>query len=453
MKTGNLLIADDNPNVRDALVLFLKFEFAYIEAVSNPNLLIHKLESGSWDLILLDMNFSPGQSNGNEGIFWLRELRKRFPKVEVVVMTAYAEVELAVRALKEGAADFVVKPWENNKLLATLKNILKVSRIRHELDTTGQGAGNRKEKISAFPELITTGKGLMRDILNLIGKIAPTDANVLITGENGTGKEVVARTIHLQSGRVAEPFVHLDVASLPESLVEGELFGYRKGAFTGATEDYSGKFMMARGGTLFLDEVGNIPLNIQAKLLSVLQTRQVFPLGGNRPYDVNIRLISATNSNPEEMTAQGLMRQDLMYRINTMHLHLPPLRERKEDIPLLADHFLKHYSRHYQKETPDLTREALQQLMVCQWPGNIRELQHVMERAVILSEAKEIPPSVLLSSSRTPSLPDTDDTLEGMEKKMIEAALRKSEGNLSLTAQRLGITRQTLYNKLRKYGL
>ena len=275
----------------------------------------------------------------------------------------------------------------------------------------------------------------------------------MITGENGTGKEVVAREIHLRSGRAAQPFVHLDVAALPESLVEGELFGYRKGAFTGAAEDYAGKFLNAAGGTLFLDEVGNIPLNIQAKLLSVLQTRKVYPLGGNHAHEVNIRLISATNSNPEEMTAKGLMRQDLMYRINTMHIHLPPLRDRKEDIPLLANHFLSHYSRHYHKEMPVLTPEALQQLMGSQWPGNIRELQHVIERAVILSESNEIPASLLLSTSHTPALPDTEDTLEGMEKKMIEAALRKTDGNLSLTAQRLGITRQTLYNKLRKYGL
>lgn len=452
-KQGRLLIADDNRNILQALILFLQFEFEFIQTVSNTNNLIQELEKGNFDIVLLDMNFKAGQNNGNEGLFWLREIKKKFPEIEVVMITAYGDVNLAVTALKEGAADFVLKPWDNEKLVATLKATLRLRKSGQEILELRRNEKSIKAELKQGSSFITGKSDSMQSIYGLISKVAPTDANILITGENGTGKEMIAREIHRLSNRRDELFVLVDLSSISESLFESELFGHKKGAFTDAHEDRAGKFAVAAKGTLFLDEIGNIPLHLQSKLLTVLQTRVVRPVGSNKEIPVDIRLICATNKPLVQMVQSGEFRQDLLYRVNTIQIHIPPLRQRPEDIEELSNYFLKIYGRKYNKPHLLIATKALDKLKTCSWMGNIRELQHTIEKAVILSDGSELSADDFqfgYEASITNIMPET---LDEMEEKMIREAMEKFKGNYTAVAGKLGITRPTLYNKIKKYGI
>jgi DNA-binding NtrC family response regulator len=453
MKTNRLLIVDDNAAILRALRLLLAPDFEAIKTISNPNQLYSELERGNIDVVLLDMNFKAGVNTGNEGLFWLKEIKKRAPQVEVVMITAYGDIELAIKSLKEGAVDFVLKPWDNDKLKATLEAACRLRNSNLEISDLKSRQKILKQDSNRSYPLIKGRSNSMKEIMNLVDKIAKTDASVLITGENGTGKELIAREIHNRSGRCNELFVLVDLSSLTESLFESELFGHKKGSFTNAYEDKAGRFTMADMGTLFLDEIGNIPVNLQAKILTVLQTRIVTPVGSNKEIPVDFRLISATNKNLSEMVSQNHFRQDLLYRMNTIQIHLPPLRERTEDIEDLANHFLKIYGKKYDKQNLELNKDAIEKLKRNPWYGNIRELQHTIEKAVILSEGDRL-------RSTDFSLMDIDitqvnetETLEELERKTIISTLKKNNFNQVISAEQLGITRQTLYNKIKKYGI
>jgi DNA-binding NtrC family response regulator len=452
-KQGRLLIADDNRNILQALTLFLQFEFEFIQTVSNTNILLQELEKGNFDIVLLDMNFKAGQNTGNEGLFWLREIKKKFPEIEVVMITAYGDVNLAVTALKDGAADFVLKPWENEKLNATLKAALRLRKSGQQISDLQSKEKSIKTELRPVDSFITGKSEAMQNISRLISKIAPTDANILITGENGTGKEMVAREIHRLSARKDELFVLVDLSSISESLFESELFGHKKGAFTDAHEDRAGKFAVANKGTLFLDEIGNIPLHLQSKLLTVLQTRVVRPVGSNKEVPVDIRLICATNKPIGQMVLSGEFRQDLLYRINTIQVQVPPLRQRLDDLDDLSNHFLLMYGRKYGKPNLKIAPRAIEKFRNFPWMGNIRELQHTIEKAVILSESPELRAEDFQLGAEAALLNVMPETLDGMEEKMIREAIEKYDGNYTIVAAKLGITRPTLYNKIKKYGI
>ena len=453
MKGSKILIADDNRNVLSALTLLLSSEFELVKTMQHPNRLLEELALHEYDVVLLDMNFTAEKQTGNEGIYWLREIKSRFRMVEVVMFTAYGDVDLAVKALKEGAVDFVLKPWDNEKLLATLRAATRISRSNRELSTLKTKEKGARQELNRGGEVIYRS-GAMERVMQLVEKVAPTDANILITGENGTGKELIAREIHNRSRRSQEYFVMADLSALTESLFESELFGYKKGAFTGAEEDRQGKFLLAHGGSLFLDEIGNIPLHLQSKLLTVLQTRTISPVGSTQLIPLDIRLIAATNQSIESMVQSGKFREDLLYRINTITIHLPSLRERSEDIPLLANYFIEHYCRKYFKPSFQLDQNLAARIQHMAWPGNVRELQHAIEKMVILSENGIPDPSTLPGEGRpVVPLPDESLTLEEMEERMIRAALARSGNNLTSTAAGLGISRPTLYNKMKKYGI
>jgi DNA-binding NtrC family response regulator len=453
MKEGKLLVADDSKSVLNALQLFLQFEFEKVTTLANPNRLIHELEQTDYDVVLLDMNYTAGQNTGNEGIFWLRKIKEQFPSVEVIMFTAYGDVELAVKALKEGASDFVLKPWDNEKLTATLKAALRMRKSALELNELKTKEKALKRELNRSEGFVIGSSSAMLKIIDIIKKVAKTDANILITGENGTGKELIAKEIHRLSDRSNELFVMVDLSALTETLFESELFGHKKGSFTNAYEDRIGKFALAHKGTLFLDEIGNLPLHLQSKILTVLQTRTVTPVGSNKEIPVDIRLVCATNKNLQQMVNTNLFRQDLLYRINTIHLELPPLRNRDGDIELLANYFLKHYGNKYGKNNLKISIQALDKLNKYQWYGNIRELQHSIEKAVILCDGNNITPNDFFFSSNTDLQDIEPETIEEMEKKMILFAMKKNDQNLSAAALQLGITRQTLYNKLKKYDL
>jgi len=402
---------------------------------------------------LLDMNFRAGVNTGNEGLFWLKEIKKRAPLVEVVMITAYGDVELAIKSLKEGAVDFVLKPWDNDKLKATLDAACRLRNSNLEIsDLKSRQKLLKQDANRAYP-LIKGRSNSMKEIMNLVDKISKTDASVLITGENGTGKELIAREIHNRSGRMNELFVLVDLSSLTESLFESELFGHKKGSFTNAFEDKTGRFTMADMGTLFLDEIGNIPVNLQAKILTVLQTRVVTPVGSNKEIPVDFRLISATNKNLSEMVSQNQFRQDLLYRMNTIQIHLPPLRDRPEDIEDLAKHFLNIYGKKYNKQNLELNKDAIEKLRKNPWYGNIRELQHTIEKAVILSENDRLRSSDFSLMDIDVTQINETETLEELERKTIISTLKKNNFNQVISAEQLGITRQTLYNKIKKYGI
>jgi DNA-binding NtrC family response regulator len=453
MKEGKLLIADDNKAVLNALQILLLQEFAVIKAISGSNLLMSELAGNDYDVVLLDMNFKAGINTGNEGIFWLREIKKKFPLLEVVMITAYGDVELAVKALKDGAADFVLKPWDNEKLVATLRAAYRLRKSNKEITVLKTRESLLKSETNRNRPIIVGNSPAMQEIMQLVRKIAGTDANVLITGENGTGKELIAREIHRLSSRQHELFILVDLSSLTETLFESELFGHKKGSFTNAFEDKTGRFVLADKGTLFLDEIGNIPLNLQSKLLTVLQTRTVTPVGSNAEIPVDIRLVSATNKNLSQMISGNQFRQDLLYRMNTIQIHLAPLRERPEDIEDLSLYFLGLYAKKYNKEGLSIREEAMTKLRNNPWPGNIRELQHAIEKAVILTDSDKLGPGDFFHGAEESGLISQPETLEDMEKKMIIAALKKNAQNQSVTAEQLGITRQTLYNKIKKYGI
>ena len=455
MIKGTLLIVDDNKSVISALEMMLQYEVEKLISISSPKRINEVLEKNDIDIVLLDMNFQAGINSGNEGLFWLKEILKHDSNISVVMITAYGDVELAVKALREGAIDFILKPWDNEKLLATVNAAWKLRTSRKEALILKNDNQFLKKEIKRGEEKIVLGASpTMINVMNIVRKVAGTDANVLITGENGTGKELVAREIHNLSKRSNELMVNVDMGSITESLFESEMFGHVKGAFTDAKEDRTGKFEIAHKGTLFLDEIGNLSLQSQAKLLSVLQNRHIVRIGSNRQIPVDIRLICATNCNLHTRVSEGLFREDLLYRINTIQIEVPPLRDRVDDIPVLAFHFLRVYSEKYNKPGKRLSTQSLEKLANYQWPGNIREMQHSIEKAVILADSSVIGPSdFTFSSSSKGSVEDDITTLEEMEKKLIAESIRKHANNLSIVAFKLGITRQTLYNKLKKYDL
>ncbi len=454
---GKILIVDDDQAVLYTAKLALKKAFAQVRTESAPSQIIPILQQTHFDVILLDMNFAQGKTSGREGLFWMKEILKQDPQTLVVVTTAYGDIELAVKAMKEGAVDFLVKPWESEKLLATLKAAYQLGQSKREIEQLkNKQKALSQELESSFSEIVSKSTA-MQQVFEAIHKVAATDANVLILGENGTGKELVARAIHRQSARKEEAFIKVDLGAITETLFESELFGHAKGAFTGAVEDRAGRFEVASGGTLFLDEIGNLSLPLQAKLLTVLQSKQMVRVGTNRPVSIDVRLICATNQPLYNMidSAKAAFRQDLLYRINTVEIEIPPLRERKEDIPLLIQYFLERYGRKYQKEAIRMHKKALPQLQQYHWPGNVRELQHAVERAVIMSNHQVLEVSDFLFNTKTKAEPNSKQvyTIEKVEKKTIEEAIRMYQGNLSKAADALGLGRSTLYRKMKKYGL
>lgn len=451
MTKGRILIIDDHQHVLSTLEVLLQFKYEHVDTISSPNLIPSFQHLAETDVILLDMNFSAGVNTGNEGLYWLKEIKKRVPDTPVIMLTAYGDVDLAVKALKEGANDFILKPWNNEKLLATIQAAYKLRKSRKQVKKLKDTAEGLKQIINKKPYHIIGESPELVKILELTRKVAQTDVDVLITGENGTGKELIAQELHAHSTRKDEIFVGVDMGSISENLFESELFGHIKGAFTDAKTDRVGKFEAAEGGTLFLDEIGNLSLPMQAKLLSAIQKRQIVRVGSNTERPINIRLICATNSNLEEMVAKGTFREDLLYRINTIQIQLPPLRERGEDVLLLTNHFLEQLGNKYGKPNLSLNAGAKQKLMLYEWPGNVRELRHVVERAVILSETTVLGPDDFLLKSRSSQLlMESPNTLAEMEQVMIAKALEKFHGNHKAAAEHLGITRQTLYNKLKK---
>ena len=454
MVNGSLLIVDDNKGILSALELLLRSDFEVVTAISSPNQIPSILENGNYDLVLLDMNFSAGVNTGNEGLYWLSRIKETYPEVEVVMFTAYGDVELAVKALKQGAADFVLKPWDNEKLRATLRNVFQLRLSRKEIKELKRKESALKSEINRGHNLIVVRSPQMLHLLGLVHKVAKTDVNVLITGENGTGKELIARELHLHSKRSSEIMVTVDMGAISETLFESELFGHKKGSFTDAREDRTGKIENADNGTLFLDEIGNLPLHLQSKLLTVLQGRTITPIGSNKPVPVDIRLVCATNRNLPAMVAEGSFRQDLLYRINTIHIEIPPLRERKEDITALANFYQQKYCAKYRKVCEKISETGMDKLINYRWPGNVRELEHTIEKAVILSEKKELgADDFFFNEPIFGDMTVTFGTIDEMEKKMIASALSKNGQNFSNAAQQLGITRQTLYNKIKKYRL
>lgn len=443
-KRGTLLIVDDNRNILSAVKLLANGYFAKVVTLSSPTTLLSTIAAEQPDVLLLDMNFNAGINTGNEGIFWLKEAKAKFPQLRVVLFTAYADIDLAVKAMKHGAFDFVVKPWNNDKLIETLMNALN--------STKEKGKKTVKPVRKEVP-MFWGASAEMAHIRAIVERVAVTDANVLITGENGTGKELLAREIHRLSARAGKEMVSLDMGAIPESLFESELFGHKKGAFTDAYGDRDGKMVAASGSTLFMDEIGNLPLHLQAKMLVALQNRMVTPIGGNVPQTIDIRLVAATNCDLFAMVDKGEFRQDLLYRINTIHINLPPLRKRAVDIVPLAGIFLKHYCEKYGKDLLEISQEAAAKLTAHTFEGNIRELQNIMEKAVIMCDKGEILPEHLQIHVSQGRVRGVASTLEDMERTAIVEAIESCGGNLSMVAQRLGITRQTLYNKIKRYGL
>lgn len=453
MQTGKILIADDNKNTLSALKMLLQLEFETVIGIANPNLILSELQKTDMDIVLLDMNFSAGINTGNEGLYWLSEIKKANPTTEVVMITAYGDVELAVKALKKGAADFILKPWENEKLLATLKATLKLRRSNVKVEELKQREQTLKRGLNQEYRQILGSSPEMLKLMRTIAKVAKTDANVLITGENGTGKELVAQEIHRRSERGEELLVSVDMGAIPETLFESELFGHKKGSFTDAREDRVGKFQLAHRGTLFLDEIGNLPLSMQSKLLTTLQNRTVIPVGSNEPLPVDIRLICATNCNLEQLVTQQRFREDLLYRINTIWIEVPPLRERGEDIEMLTLFFLSYFEKKYRKPKLSISPQAMRKLKEYLWPGNVRELQHTVEKAVILCDSAILNEDEFIFRPSGKLSDVSFLTLEEMEKQMIEVALEKHNGKHTAVANQLGISRQTLYNKIKRYDL
>jgi len=448
---GNILVVDDNKSILSALEILLTPVFGEITSISNPNQIPSELRKRDYNIIILDMNFSAGVNTGNEGIFWLGKIRETNPDISVVMITAYGDIDTAVKALKAGAADFILKPWDNEKLISTLKLALQLSLSKKEVKVLKEREDELKKVINREQRPIIGSSPQLINVMNLVRKVSKTDANVLITGENGTGKELIAQEIHRLSPRFKEVLVTVDIGSLTETLFESELFGHMKGSFTDAHENRQGKFETAHKGTLFLDEIGNLSFHLQAKLLSAIENHQITRIGSNQPIAIDIRLICATNRNLEKMVSEGLFREDLLYRINTIQIELPPLRERGNDKIILAEFFLRKYTFKYNKPEIKLNREATEKLLGYSWPGNIRELQHTVEKAVILSDSPVVKPEDLYLKQES-SLPDTNSfiTLDEMEQKMIRQAIKANNGNYTAAAEQLGITRQTLYNRLKK---
>ena len=448
MKKGTLLVVDDNRNILTTVRLLLEQVFQQIVTIANPASIPARLREDKPDVVLLDMNFSSGINSGGEGLFWLREIKKQSPNTQVVLFTAYADIELAVTGIKDGAADFIVKPFSGEKMIETLTEA-------RDKGTKNSNTGKSKSASNQQSQMYWGKSEAMTNLRYMVEKVAATDANILITGENGTGKEVLAYEIHRLSTRAAKQMLPVDMGAITETLFESELFGHVKGAFTDAQADKPGKFEQAEGSTLFLDEIGNLSYALQAKLLTALQRRSITRVGGTQQIHIDVRLICATNRNLQQMVTEGTFREDLLYRINTIHLHLPALRQRQADIVPLADRFLKQYAGLYNKSSMHFSPEAEQKIASLPWYGNIRELQHAVEKAVIMADSDTIQASDIDDSSHTYREKPIDEvqTLDEMERRMIEKAIRECEGNLSMVASRLGISRQTLYNKIKRYGL
>lgn len=444
MEKGTVLIVDDNKGVLASLELLLETEFSEIKTAANPNQIISILNTSPIDVIILDMNFKAGINNGNEGLYWLKRIREVAPSLPVVMLTAYGDVELAVKALKNEATDFLLKPWDNQTLTRKIKEAFG---SKKKNKATALPSGNQ-------PRMIVGSSPVMQQLMKMVVKVACTEANVLITGENGTGKEMLAQEIHRLSVRRNKDMVTVDMGAISESLFESELFGHERGAFTDAYESRPGKFEAASGSSLFMDEIGNLTLPMQAKLLTLLQSRKVTRIGSNKVIPIDIRLISATNRNIQEMVETGAFREDLLYRLNTIHLEIPPLRERGEDIHLFIDYFMQRYACKYERNNISLHEHALQKLCSYHWPGNIRELQHTIEKAIILCEGDMIrPKDIFVKQTWRPQLSTTVPNLEEVERQAIETAILQNDGNLTATAEQLGISRQTLYNKIKRFKL
>jgi DNA-binding NtrC family response regulator len=452
---GKLLIVDDHKQVLKALIQLLEPEFESITGISNPNQISNYISKEQFDIILLDMNFSAGINTGNEGIYWLNRILKSDPSAIVVMITAYADVNLAVRAIKEGATDFVVKPWDNNKLITTLQAAYKLRQSKLENKKLRERQKQiTKGIIKQYGPLIGKSPSLEK-VLHVIKKVAKTDANILVIGENGTGKELIVKEIHHLSRRSDEAFVSIDIGTIAETLFESEMFGHIKGAYTDAKEDKTGWFETASGGTLFLDEIGNLSLTMQSKLLAAIQNRLIYKVGSKTPIPFDIRLICATNKNLEDLVSKNLFREDLFYRINTIVIEIPPLRDRGDDIILLAEHYLKEYTAKYEKLNLKFSCKTLDKLMMYNWPGNVRELRHTIEKAVILSDSDILKPEdfIISQAAQTPVLQATPSTFAEIEKKAIQTALQNNNGSVVKASKELGLARQTLYNKMQKYNI
>ena len=440
-KSGKILVVDDNAGIRKTLGILLSPYFREVETLPSPAAIIGTIETFRPDVVLLDMNFHTEVNTGNEGLYWTSEIKRFAPSVEVVLFTAYADIQLAVEGMKRGAFDFVVKPWDNEKLIAVLTS-------------ARDKALHMTKEPEERSEMFWGSSRAMQEIRRTLKKIAPTDATVLITGENGTGKDVLAREIHAQSLRRDGPMVAVDVGSLTETLFESELFGHVKGAFTDARTDHAGKFEQADGGTLFLDEIGNIPLHLQAKLLRVIQNRAVVPVGGTAEKPVDIRLVCATNMDLQQRVREGRFREDLFYRINTIHLELPPLRERRDDIVPLAERFVAAFAEKYHRPVAGLDEAAAEALKACRWNGNIRELQNLVEKAVILAEGHTLTSADILKDlSRQPGMIQRRQVGDENEERLVRDAMERADWNISAAARILGVSRPTLYAKLKKYNL
>jgi len=455
-KVGKILAVDDNEDILFALRLLLKQHVELIETVNDPGLIPTMLQKEDWDVILLDMNFTKDAISGQEGFDWLAKILEINPDAVVVFITAYGDAEKAVKAIKAGATDFILKPWQNEKLLATISASIKLHKSRME----AKGLRSKQQEISAvldkpFHEFIGDS-GEMQQVFKTINKVASTDANILILGENGTGKELVARALHRNSLRKDEVFINVDLGSITETLFESELFGHEKGAFTDAIKSKPGRFEIADKGTLFLDEIGNLSTSMQTKLLTAIEKKEVTRVGNNKPTPVDVRLICATNVNIHDLVNDNRFRQDLLYRVNTVEIHLPPLRDRVSDIPLLVDHFVRNYSKKYKKNIRGVNSEGLKKLTQYSWPGNVRELQHAIERAIIMSDTEMLEAEDFLLSAQTQKVEGLDLTsfnLDEIEKAIITKVLKQYQGNITQAATELGLTRTSLYRRMEKYDL
>lgn len=451
---GKILMIDDDEDVLLAAKMLLKKQKHHVIIEKNPNKIPFLLNNDTYDVILLDMNYSKDITSGKEGFYWLEQILEKDPNAVVILITAFGDVEMAVKALKKGATDFILKPWQNEKLVATISTAIRLKQSYNQVDKLKKAKEMLEEQISKpFGEIIGQSPAI-KDVFGLIDKVARTEANILILGENGTGKELIARAIHQRSLRKDNSFVSVDMGAITETLFESELFGHKKGAFTDAREDRPGRFELATEGTLFLDEIGNLSMSLQSKLLSALQSRQVTRVGSNQQVAVDIRLICATNMHLHKMVQEGTFRQDLLYRINTVEIHVPPLSDRVEDIPMLANHYLNYYAKKYHKPVNTIAGEAMDKLKRYAWPGNIRELQHAIERAVIMTDSPSLQETdFLLSRSLTTGPASNTLNLDEVEKAAIAKALQMHNGNISKAADELGLTRASLYRRMEKYGL
>lgn len=450
---SQILVVDDDKDVLLTAELLLKNKSSKVVTLLNPSDITAQFEQQAFDVVLLDMNFTRGITSGEEGFYWLHKIKELSPHTQVVMATAYGEINLAVEAIKQGASDFLVKPWDNEKLISTVNTCLELSQSKQRIDHLQETQRTLNDKLeSDFSQIIGESPAI-QEVFNLIDKIAATDASVLILGENGTGKELVARAIHRKSQRSDSPLISVDMGSLTESLFESEMFGHRKGAFTDAREDRAGRFEVANGGTLFLDEIGNLALPLQAKLLKALETRQVTRVGADRSSKFDIRLICATNLDRQRLNDEEHFRRDLLYRINTVEVMLPALRERPSDIPLLAKHYIEMYARKYNKENPRLDASEVKQLQKYSWPGNIRELQHSLERAVIISDGGSLKAEDVVANRETQNSEQVEMNIARLEEQAIKRAIQHYQGNLTKVAKALGLGRTTLYRKMEKYGL